>query len=167
MVKRITTLVVAMAASTACGAAPSTLAGTDATQSSAPSVTASASPAASKELRFAGKTLTVGMTGYDTKLDMVQFQLVQYIRGGEDNGHYEPDDADPGRHRLPLAGEPAILSVISICSTGLTADSQGHANKPCTKDQLVKALTNVVPLFAQLEVDSTDHITKVSELYTP
>ena len=37
----------------------------------------------------------------------------------------------------------------------------------CTKDELVHALTNSVTPFAKLQVDSTDHITKVSELYTP
>ncbi|MBP2319962.1 hypothetical protein JOF56_000347 [Kibdelosporangium banguiense] len=117
--------------------------------------------------KFAGKTLTVELTGYDTKLDMAEFKLVKYVRGGADNGHYEPLPEDPGTHRLPLTKSPQILSVSSICSDGLTADSRGQANKPCTKDQLVRKLNDSVAPFASIQVDGDDRIAKVVELYAP
>lgn len=117
--------------------------------------------------RFAGKNLTVRMTGYDAKVDMVEFQLVRYIRGGANNGHYEGDPSDTAKHRLPLAGSASILSAVSICSQGLTMDSAGHANKPCTKEQLVDVLDGTTQPYAELEVDKADNIAKVSELYTP
>jgi hypothetical protein len=117
--------------------------------------------------RFAGTTLTVQLTGYDTNVDMVNFRRVRWAPGGPDNGHYVDLPDDPGTHRLPLAKSPRILSISTICSTTLTADNQGHATKPCTKDQLVTALNGPAKPFAELQVDPDDHITTLSELYTP
>jgi hypothetical protein len=118
-------------------------------------------------LLLADRTLTAQMSGYDAGLDMLQFRLAHWVSGGADNGHYEGDPADPATHRLALANSPTILSVLGICSDELTADSQGHANKPCTKEQLVQALKNQSFLYAELKVDGADHITKLSELYVP
>jgi hypothetical protein len=164
----------AMAVSTACGTSETgvpSATGPGRVESSAPagatSVTGAATTTTPPNLRFANKTLTAGLTGYDGKLDMVQFNLVRFVPGGADNGHYDADPADPATHRLPLAKSPMILSAISICSDGLTADAQGNANKTCTKDQLVQALNNSVFPYAALQVDGTDHIAKLSELYAP
>lgn len=82
-------------------------------------------------------------------------------------GHYESLPQDPGTHRLPLAKSARILSVISICSTGLTADSLGRADKPCTKEQLVRKLNDSITPYAQIKVDGGDDITSISELYAP
>jgi hypothetical protein len=57
--------------------------------------------------------------------------------------------------------------VISICSTELTADSMGGANKPCTKEQLVRTLNGSTTPYARIKVDGDDTITSISELYTP
>jgi hypothetical protein len=113
------------------------------------------------------RTLTVVVTGYDSKQDMVEYRLVRHVRGGENNGHYEPVPDDPDAHRLPLASSAEILSVISLCSTGLTADSMGRANKTCTKDQLAQAVKDSVTPLAELQVDGSDQITRLAELYQP
>lgn len=117
--------------------------------------------------RFANTTLTVQLTGYDKAHDMIEFQRVHFVPGGPDNGHYDALPEDPGAHRLPLAKSARILSILNICSTGLTADDQGHATKACTKDQLLTALRGPAKPFAELHVDADDHITTLSELYAP
>ncbi len=109
------------------------------------------------------EALTVQLTGYDSAHDMVEFRTVHYVRGGENNGHYEPDAET---RRLALADPAEIFSIISICSDSMTADRMGRANKSCTKDQLVKALTDSRSPYAELQVEG-DHITKVAELYQP
>jgi hypothetical protein len=124
-------------------------------------------PAQPPAKRFAGKTLVTRLTGYNSKVDMVEFHLVHFVAGGANNGHYETLPGDPATHRLPLAKSADILSIIGICSNGMTADAQGHANKPCTKQQLVDKLSDNASPYAEIQVDEDDNIAKVSELYAP
>jgi hypothetical protein len=180
---RCTALVIAvMAVGTACGSSVSGVPaanGSGGATTSAPAGSSTAAPStgaaastSSPVLKFAGKTVTASLNGYDSKLDMVQFHVVRFASGGVDDGHYVGDPADPAAHRLPLAKASTILSAVSICSTGaneegVTVDADGHANKACTKDQLAQVLSTPSTLIAELKVDATDHIEKLSEVYAP
>ncbi|MEV4316723.1 hypothetical protein [Actinocrispum sp. NPDC049592] len=120
------------------------------------------------EARFPDTTQTVWLTGYDAKVDMVQFKLTKWQPGGPNNGHYVDVPGDTGVHRLPLASNVTVLSVGTLClSNEMSADSKGNGTAPCSKDVLLKSLKDGIMLVAEIKVDGTDHIAKVSERYTP
>ena len=118
--------------------------------------------------KFPNTKQTVMLTGYDTKLDMVEFQLTHWVPGGPNNGHYAEVAGDTATHRLPLAKNPTVLSALSLCpSDGVTLDSDGRGNTPCTKDRLLAKLKDGLGPIAEIKVDADDHIATVSELYAP
>lgn len=116
-------------------------------------------------LRFPNTEVTAQLVGFDGAAGMVRFQVVHWVAGGANNGHYEPSDA--GTHRLPLSPRPTVLSALTLCSTEMTVDDQGNPTRPCSRQQLVAALTRGTPVLAKLHVDGTDHIDRVAEVYHP
>ncbi len=120
------------------------------------------------EARFPNTTQTVLLTGYDATVDMVQFKLTRWQPGGPNNGHYVDVPGDTGVHRLPLAKNVTVLSVGTLClSNEMSADSKGNGTAPCPTDILLKSLKDGIMLVAEIKVDGTDHIAKVSERFTP
>jgi hypothetical protein len=123
------------------------------------------------ELRFPGTTVTAELTGFDHRLQMVDFELVELTAGtGEMEPHYV-DVAGDGPHRLPLATNLKVLGASTICpgrsDDGVTIDDQGLGDQPCTEDELLEALDDRSGITAQLKVDAQDRIYEVAELYHP
>jgi hypothetical protein len=135
----------------------------------APSGKADGAPA--DDLRFPGTTVTAELTGFDQRLQMVYFELVELTPGtGEMEPHYVDVPGD-GPHRLPLATNLKVWSASSICparsDNGATIDDQGLGDQPCTKDELLDALDTRPGITARLKVDAQDRIYEVAELYHP
>jgi hypothetical protein len=123
------------------------------------------------ELRFPGTTVTAELTGFDRRLQMINFEVVELAPGdGQMEPHYVDVPGD-GPHRLPLAANLKVWSANIICSSqsenGVTIDDQGLGDQPCTKDELLEALDNRSGITAQLRVDAQDRIYEVAELYHP
>jgi len=123
------------------------------------------------ELRFPGTTVTAELTGFDHRLQMIDFEVVELSPGtGQMEPHYVDVPGD-GPHRLPLAANLKVWSANIICSSqaenGVTIDDQGLGDQPCTKDELLAALDNRSGITAQLKVDAQDRIYEVAELYHP
>jgi hypothetical protein len=144
--------------------APGTAAG--AGGSSGPAPAGSTSSPAGRRLKFPNTTVKAALTGYDSRVNMVEFYQVRWVPGGPNNGHYDEDPADTAMHRLPLSDSPVILSALTLCPGG-SMDQQGHATTRCTKDQLIQILTDSPGVLAEVRVDGADRIERVSELYVP
>lgn len=121
------------------------------------------------DLRFPGTTVTAVLTGYDRKLQMASFELVELVSGTNMEPYYQ-DVAGDGPHRLPLSPDLKVWSAFGICTTGsptgITVDEHGRANQPCTKDQFLAALDDD-GMTAEVKVDDQDRIAEVTELYHP
>lgn len=154
---------------TSAPASPTTATESPKAQPQAPEATgADGSKVDESNRKFPNTKQTVMLTGYDTKLDMVEFQLAHWVPGGPNNGHYAEVAGDTVTHRLPLAKNPTVLSALSLCpSDGVTLDSDGRGNTPCTKDRLLAKLKDGLGPIAEIKVDADDHIATVSELYAP
>jgi hypothetical protein len=124
----------------------------------------------SRTLLFPDRTLTVTLTGYDDTLHMVEFHVSVHVTGGPDDGHYSPDPGDPGPHRLPLAADPTLVALSTVCTNTAPGATTGNPNvdgTSCTPAQFVTTLRSGVDQNATVHVDSTDHIDSVQELYHP
>ncbi|ALG10370.1 hypothetical protein AOZ06_28850 [Kibdelosporangium phytohabitans] len=120
------------------------------------------------DLRFPNTTQTVQLTGYDSKVQMVGFKLVQWVAGGANNGHFGEVQGDTATHRLPLADSPTVRSATGVCPTERPAvDGNGHGTAPCSKERLVNALLQGGKFTAQIKIDGEDRIVHVTEIYTP
>ncbi|WP_409466610.1 hypothetical protein [Amycolatopsis sp. GA6-003] len=116
--------------------------------------------------RFPNTTQTVQFTGFDRSVNMAQFQLVTWKKGGADNGQFVPSDAKT--YRLPVSKTAQVFGAAELCPGGEVAlDPQGRGTNPCTEQALMEALTGSNPLHAEIHVDQNDHIDVVKELYRP
>jgi hypothetical protein len=124
------------------------------------------------ELRFPGTTVTAALTGFDRRLQMVDFELIELAPGtGTMEPHYVDVPGD-GPHRLPFADNLKVWSANIICSseseTGVTVDERGRGDQPCTKQQLLDAIDHGSgSLTVEFKVDSKDRIYEVAKLYHP
>lgn len=118
-------------------------------------------------LQFPDTNLTVRLTGYDDATGMVTFEVVTFVPGGPDDGHYTPDTHHPGSHRLPLAASPTITALSTLCANATTTVNPVIDAVPCTPSQFVASVRATPGDVAQVHVDSTDHIDTVREVYHP
>jgi hypothetical protein len=118
-------------------------------------------------LRFPDTNLTVRFTGYDDATRMVTFEVVTFVPGGPDDGHYTPDTHNPGSHRLPLAASPTITALSTLCANATTTVNPVIDAVPCTPARFVASLRATPGDVAQMHVDATDHIDTVHEVYHP
>ena len=49
----------------------------------------------------------------------------------------------------------------------VTVDGQGRGTQPCSPEQLMQALTSATPPLAEIQVDGSDSIAVVKEIYQP
>jgi hypothetical protein len=131
----------------------------------APTSTSAAPPV--RVLQFPLRQLRVRLTGYDDTVHMVTFVLVTWIPGGPDDGHYAPDAANPGPHRLALSANPTITALSTVCSHGTSTTNPVIDGSPCTPAEFVQTLHAGPDEIADVHVDATDHIDVVHELYHP
>ncbi|WP_409183043.1 hypothetical protein F9C11_00820 [Amycolatopsis sp. VS8301801F10] len=116
--------------------------------------------------RFPNTTQTVQFTGFDRSVNMAQFQLVTWKKGGPDNGQFVPSDAKT--YRLPVSKTAQVFGAAELCPGGEVAlDPQGRGTNPCAEQALMEALTGSNPLHAEIHVDQNDNIDVVKELYRP
>jgi hypothetical protein len=115
-------------------------------------------------LKFPGTTFPAQIDSFDSKTQMVTFEVLKFTPGGMDDGHYDANPAMPGTHRLQLSDTVAATSVESLCPALGFTDTAG---KPCTKQQAITGLTSGQSILASLRVDPEDHINGISEIYMP
>ncbi|MFD2468061.1 hypothetical protein [Amycolatopsis silviterrae] len=116
--------------------------------------------------RFPNTTQTVQFTGFDHSVNMAQFQLITWQKGGADNGHFVP--ADPKTYRLPVSQAAKVFGAAELCPGDEVAlDPQGRGTNPCTEEALMEALNGPNQLHAEIHVDKNDNIDVVKELYRP
>ncbi|MGW7537929.1 hypothetical protein [Amycolatopsis sp. NPDC054798] len=116
--------------------------------------------------RFPNTTQTVQFTGFDRSVNMAQFQLITWKKGGPDDGQFVPGDAKT--YRLPVSKTAQVFGAAELCPGGDVAlDPQGRGTNPCTEQALMEALTGPNPLHAEIHVDKNDNIDVVKELYRP
>ncbi len=118
--------------------------------------------------KFPSTTQAVWITGYDDASNMLEFKLIQRGAGGSGNDHYALAPEDTSEHRLPFADNPKVLSASIVCrSEGPTVGDGGRGTKPCTKDEMLANVKQGLLPLAEIKVDGTQHITAVTELYSP
>ncbi|MET9265757.1 hypothetical protein [Amycolatopsis sp. NPDC004079] len=118
--------------------------------------------------RFPNTTQTVQFTGFDRSVNMAQFQLITWKKGGADNGHYVPVPGDGKTYRLPVSKTAQVFGAAELCPGGDVAiDQQGRGTNPCTEQALMEALTGPTPPLAEIHVDKNDNIDVAKELYRP
>lgn len=116
--------------------------------------------------RFPNTTQTVQFAGFDRSVNMAQFQLVTWKKGGPDNGQFVPADAKT--YRLPVSKTAQVFGAAELCpGSEVALDPQGRGTNPCTEQALMDALTGAKPLYAEIHVDKNDTIDVVKELYRP
>ncbi|SFQ79927.1 hypothetical protein [Amycolatopsis rubida] len=116
--------------------------------------------------RFPDTTQTVQFTGFDRSVNMAQFQLITWQKGGPDNGHSVP--SDPKIYRLPVSKTTQVFGAAELCpGSEVALDPQGRGTNPCTEQALMEALTGPTPPQAEIHVDKNDNIDVVKELYRP
>ncbi|UKD54417.1 hypothetical protein L3Q65_42250 [Amycolatopsis sp. FU40] len=139
--------------------------GTEFMIKTAPTGGAGQQPAAPTR-RFPNTTQTVQFTGFDRSVNMAQFQLVTWKKGGSDDGQFVPADAKT--YRLPVSKTAQVFGAAELCPGGEVAlDPQGRGTNPCTEQALMEALTGAKQLHAEIHVDKNDNIDVVKELYRP
>jgi hypothetical protein len=115
--------------------------------------------------------VNVILTGYNSSVGMVQFRQAVFQNQAEDGGEYVPDPADPNVYQLPLAANATVLSAAVYCPSPdgqPTFGPGGVGNGPCSVPRFLNVLRNNTGSgAAQIVVDGTDHISKVSEIYHP
>lgn len=115
-------------------------------------------------LKFPGTTFPAQIDSYDSATQMVTFEVLKFVPGGMDDGHYDANPAIPGTHRLQLSDTVAATSVESLCPALGFTDTAG---KPCTRQQAIVGLTSGQSILASIRVDPEDHINGINEIYMP
>jgi hypothetical protein len=165
-----------VAAAAALGVLLTACSGTAGTPTAAPTTgtastsgsTGTAQAAASRTLQFPNKNLTVTLEGYDSSVDMVDFQLAVWVAGGPDDGHYAADPSDGATHRLPIAAGAKLTALSPDCTGPSAGDNPNTDGSACTVAQLVAALNDKSGAGpAKLHVNAADQIDSAQELYHP
>ncbi|WP_033290343.1 hypothetical protein [Amycolatopsis jejuensis] len=114
------------------------------------------------KLRFPNTTPVVSMIGYDAKLGMVQFRVMDKLP----TGGYAESVTDQKVHRLPLDKNATVISYVGLCPEGSPSlDDSNHSPMRCGAKDLIAALNRGDTTSAELNVDGADRITRVTALY--
>jgi hypothetical protein len=121
-----------------------------------------------QKLQFPNTSLTVRIQGYDSTTRMVIFSEAKLKQVSADTEPvYADDPGHPGNHRLPLAANARINTIVSLCRQEHHDDPVDMNGKPCTAQQFVAGLRTGDTAPATIHVDATDHIDVLKELYAP
>lgn len=152
------------ATATACDAGPVAPAPTNPIQT-APSFTPVPPPtgpsaAAIRQLKFPNTNEQVLFTGYDTTVDMAEFQEVVQDPSAK-AAHLVPDPSDPGIHRLPM--KPGT-KVESFLPNGFPFEVCPPTS--CTTDQIMQSVISHYPdaFWATIHVNAADQIDMVQQM---